>query len=921
MARRGGIKRGGERWRARSGRRTERPIRANYDDVKKTNTNYEAYYNELGIFRDDEKDQFWAALRRELPNSFRFTGSKGHALPVQRLLKERYIPEIVSIEHEGAKVEPPTPLPWFPNQLAWQMTTPKNVVRRFAPFKSFQQFLVSETTVGNISRQEIVSMIPPLLMDVKPGMVVLDLCAAPGSKSAQLLEMIHGGEEARTRKIVRDLGEEEGREASPDGEMMNMEIAEEERQGDWSDQGRSTGLLICNDVDYKRAHMLIHQMKRLSSPNLIVTNHDATMYPSIKLPSEPKAGGKPTQNRYLKFDRVLADVPCTGDGTSRKNINVWRDWVPGNALGLHPTQVRILVRALQMAKAGGRVIYSTCSMNPIENEAVVASAIERCGGLSKVAIVDCKDQLPGLIRRPGLSTWNVMDRNGMGVYKSWAEVQDHPGKTLEGMFPPTAQLPLDRCMRIYPHLQDTGAFFIAVLEKKSEIKAKPESGPQRTEAKPSIIAAVEEIEAKPTTDTLGTAKIDALDRIAPPRASGDAEGVSAAARQNKEVAPNEPLSSRKHELEDQADIYISAKRPKFGDEIGEPAPRGAEDRQVHWPPPPGAQLDVSRPEAANIPEPGEDLPDDTLVAPASELPRQTSGDYKGKRNSGQQPFEEPFKYLAPNHPELENIYTFYNLSSHFPRDRFMVRNATGEPVKSIYYTSLLARDILTANEGTGVKLVHCGIKMFVKQDVQRENTCRWRIQTDGLPIVEAWVGEDRAVRLWKRSTLKKLLVEMFPKVNEGGWKELGEIGERVRDIDYGCCVLRVEKGDGEDGFRHVSQHPISFLYSFTDQDFYSERIVLPLWRSLHSLNLMLPKEDRKAMLLRLYGEIIPLKDTSKDRFLKDRDPTLNGTAQSDTNGEIKKEMETDHVLHDEDDLQAIMDATSDEEAEVEDRTV
>ena len=47
-------------------------------------------------------------------------------------------------------------------------------------------------------------------------------------------------------------------------------------------------------------------------------------------------------------------------------------------------------------------------------------------------------------------------------------------------------------------------------------------------------------------------------------------------------------------------------------------------------------------------------------------------------------------------------------------------------------------------------------------------------------------------------------------------------------------------------------------------------MVLPLWRSLHSLNLMLPKEDRKAMLLRLYNEDTPLMDHSKDRFSRDR---------------------------------------------------
>ncbi|KAL8908695.1 MAG: hypothetical protein Q9207_000663 [Kuettlingeria erythrocarpa] len=898
MTRTGGSRRGGERWKPRKGQRTERPQRVVYEDVPKTNYNYEAYYNHFGILADHEKEDFWAALRRELPNSFRFTGSKGHALPVQKILKERYIPEIEAIEYEGNKVDAPTPIPWFPNQLAWQMTTPKNVVRKFAPFKSFQQFLVSETSAGNISRQEIVSMIPPLLMDVKPGMVVLDLCAAPGSKSAQLIEMVHGGEEARIHTATQDLAKKEGREVSPVGDAVATEMEEESREGDWSDQGRSTGLLICNDVDYKRAHMLIHQMKRLNSPNLIVTNHDATMYPSIRLPNETKPDEKRVQNKYLKFDRVLADVPCTGDGTSRKNINVWRDWVHGNALGLYPTQVRILVRALQMTKAGGRVIYSTCSMNPIENEAVVASAIERCGGLDKVAIVDCKDELPGLIRRPGISTWEVVDRTGVDVYRSWAEIQHAPGRLVEGMFSPKDPLPLDRCMRIYPHLQDTGGFFITVLEKKTEIKAKPESEPKRTEAKPSIMSVVREIEAKPTNGTNDTEKIDALDIIAPPQTSNDAEGVSAAARQNKEVAPSEPVSARKHQLDDQADIYMSAKRPKVREEIGEPAPRGAEDRQVHYPPPPGAQLDISRPETMALPEPSENLPaDDTILPPSTKPLKQASADYKGKRNSGQQLFEEPFKYLPPDHPELLDIYEFYNLSPNFPRDRFMVRNATGEPVKTIYYTSLLARDILTVNEGTGLKFVHCGVKMFVRQDVQKENTCKWRIQTDGLPVIEASVGEERVVRLRKRRTLKKLLVEMFPKVDGEGWRELGEIGERVRDIGYGCCVLRVEKGDGEDEF--------------------SERIVLPLWRSLHSLNLMLPKEDRKAMLLRLYNEVVPLENTT----LKRKGAAVaNGGVKSEANGG-RGDLTMEDVPGERGELQAIMDATSDEEEDAEENTV
>src|SRR2546423_3591829 len=345
------------------------------------------------------------------------------------------------------------------------MTTPKNVIRRFPPFASFQKFLVAESDVGNISRQEVVSMIPPLVMDLKAGMTVLDLCAAPGSKSAQLIEMVHGGEEERTRQVVAALANGLDR---PVGK-------------DYADDGRSTGLLIANDVDYKRAHMLVHQMKRLSSPNIIVTNHDATIFPSIKLPSEPSEDGKKVPNRYLKFDRILADVPCSGDGTSRKNIEIWRNWTPSNALGLHATQVRILVRALQMLKVGGRVVYSTCSMNPVEDEAVLAHAIDRCGGQGVVQILETSDLLPGLERYPGLRSWKVMDKVGR-VWHSHQEVEEHRmrygdeglSKVVESMFPPKSNLPLERCMRVYPYQQDTGAFFIAILEKRTEIKARAE---------------------------------------------------------------------------------------------------------------------------------------------------------------------------------------------------------------------------------------------------------------------------------------------------------------------------------------------------------------------------------------------------------------------------------------------------------------
>lgn len=676
-------------------------------------------------------------------------------------------------------------------------------------------------------------MIPPLVMDLQPGMTVLDMCAAPGSKAAQLLEMVHRGEEARVRNSLAQYAEEDGRPMSP-GVALKLEDADA-LEVDSSDYGRATGLLIANDSDYKRSHMLIHQLKRLSSPNLIVTNHDATMFPSIKLPPTPE---NPATNRYLKFDRILADVPCSGDGTTRKNVNLWSDWNPGSALGLYVTQVRILVRALQMLKVGGRVVYSTCSMNPVENEAIIASAIERCGGLEKVELLPSDDKLPLLKRKPGLKSWSIMDKSGR-IWSSWEEVKAYQAehgvtppteKLVENMFTPLAgttgaDIPYERCMRVYAHLQDTGGFFIAVLEKKSEFRAKPESESKKIEPKPPISALIDAIENAPAPQDGGSVspKIEAADALGTPPATFDENEVTPVARQNQENPRPDATLLRKRSFSETDDADVSAfmetKKLKIKDDVDEPAEVGLEDRKVHYPPPPGAELDLTT-------RPG-DMQDNN----------------RPNRSRAGQQFEEPFKYLAGDHAEVKVIEDFYKLSPRFPRDRFMVRNPAGEPAKTIYYTSKLIRDIFEENEGKGIKFIHGGVKMFMKQDVQAEGVCKWRIQSEGMPILEGYVGEERVVRLYKKETLRKLLIEMFPKLAGEEWKNLGEIGERVNNIGMGCCVLRIEPSDDKDGF--------------------DERIVLPLWRSMHSLNLMLAKEDRTAMLLRIYNDTTPLINNQK----------------------------------------------------------
>lgn len=807
----------------------------------------QTYYDTLLEFSEEEKEEFWGALKRDLPNSFRFCGSKGHALTVKRLFQRRYIPEITSLTFEEQPVEPPQAVPWYPDSLAWWMTTPKNVIRKFPPFSAFQKFLVSETSVGNISRQEVVSMIPPLLMDLRPGMTVLDMCAAPGSKAAQLLEMVHRGEEVSIRKVMRAMQESD----LPDGENAdeNTKIqADLVSYADSCDDGRATGILIANDSDYKRSHLLVHQLKRLSSPNMIVTNHDATLYPAIRVRNRPDE----TKPAYLKFDRILADVPCSGDGTLRKNVAIWKDWSGGNALGLHVTQVRILVRALTLLNVGGRVVYSTCSMNPVENEAVVAAALDRCGGLNKVEIVNCSHELPLLKRRPGLTKWKVMDKSNR-IWSKWQDVEDWvkqdtvegvtPSRLAQSMFSPEEgdgrpRYPLERCMRVYPHLQDTGAFFIAVLRKNAEFKAKPDEAKVQTpngnatnggknglkrplaeedeEARPAkVVKAEGDIsEDSVVVEARDAAEMD-VDEGAALTTQTTPDATKAKDNQVEMPAPLKDAESAKTE-----DTTVDMAP---GHEIGIVASNDMNDVQV------GVN---HRPDTMT---PGSE--DSRAPTPASEA-QFNLADRKRKKNG---PYEEPFKFLKPDHDVIRQVKEFYGISARFPTDRYLVRNEAGEPAKAVYYTSALVREVLTMNEGRGVKFVHAGVKMFVKQDVPSADTCRWRIQSEGMPILHGYVGANRVVVLRNKETLRRLLIEMFPKITDGDWQQLGEVGEQVRNMGLGCCVLRVEPaGDDED---------------------FAEEMAMPLWKSFQSVNLMLPKEDRAAMLLRIFNDSTPLVNT------------------------------------------------------------
>lgn len=298
---------------------------------------FEEYYKAQGILPDEEWPAFLTALRTKLPTTFRLSTINGmhyhllHTLQneLQCTPEENQMGAASSYTYTDAQskvssvIDPPAPLAWYPNSLGWYLKAGKSELKtRGNKFAQFRAFLMAQYDQGNLNRQEAVSMIPPLLLDVQPQHMVLDMCAAPGSKTAQLIEGLHGGIHYTDTF------------ATPEG------------------------MVIANDADTKRAYLLVHQLKRYGSSAFLVTTHDGQQFPNIyrkdaadpaaaaaAAASSSAAAAAPTSaasstsaaaaaafnphstlfgSTLIEFDRILCDVPCSGDGTMRKNINLWR---------------------------------------------------------------------------------------------------------------------------------------------------------------------------------------------------------------------------------------------------------------------------------------------------------------------------------------------------------------------------------------------------------------------------------------------------------------------------------------------------------------------------------------------------------------------------------------------------------------------
>ena len=162
--------------------------------------------------------------------------------------------------------------------------------------------------------QEASAMAPVALLDPQPGEKICDLCSAPGGKTTQIA-----------------------------GRMM----------------GR--GFLLCNEYSPKRAKILSRNIERMAVANALVTNE----------PTDRLAARFPGF-----FDQVLVDAPCSGEGMFRKEEAAVTDWSQETVEMCARRQAEILHNAAQMVRPGGRLVYSTCTFAPEEDELAVAAFLE-----------------------------------------------------------------------------------------------------------------------------------------------------------------------------------------------------------------------------------------------------------------------------------------------------------------------------------------------------------------------------------------------------------------------------------------------------------------------------------------------------------------------------------------------------------------
>ena len=199
-----------------------------------------------------------------------------------------------------------------------------------------------EHLLGYYYVQEIASMLPVMALNPNPGEAILDLCAAPGSKTTQI--------------------------------AANMD---------------NKGLLIANDLNIGRIRILATNLERCGVSNTVITRKQG--FDLCK---------KLRQQGFL-FDKILLDAPCSGEGTLRSSKGTYEMWNIQSVKNLSNIQKALFASAIDILKVGGEIVYSTCTHSPEENEEVIDFILKKFEGKLKVETI----KLP-VKCRDGVSKWD-----------------------------------------------------------------------------------------------------------------------------------------------------------------------------------------------------------------------------------------------------------------------------------------------------------------------------------------------------------------------------------------------------------------------------------------------------------------------------------------------------------------------------------
>lgn len=709
-------------------------------------------------------------------------------------------------------IAPAKPIPFINSNgtvLGYQLAVDRRTLRRNKSLQPLHEWLKVQSDCGHITRQETVSMIPPVVLNVKEGMSVLDMCAAPGSKTCQLLEVAGG--------------------------LAN------------SSDSEPTGFVVANDADPKRAYMLVHQLRRMNSPAVFVTSCDGQYFPILDAKAD-----KGTEKEGM-FDRVLCDVPCSGDGTVRKNPGIWKQWNQLGSLALHPLQLSIALRGARLTHVGGYVVYSTCSMNPMENESVVAELLRITDG--SLVLEDPRERMEGLIARPGWSTWKVLreskartrramkDRRKknnpkmMEKKKEWEEKRLKDGEEA----PPATEAKVD--------------------ENQKDGEEKDELAPSPYDTKPYVPPATwDDAALSERTTSLGFVEYASYDDVEPDwcrrvRASCFPPTEEEAKRFElekcmrclpqdmdtggffvallKKVKPLSKGATMRMDLlakESRGGVEVNAFLNKTGDEGKEKkSANGKESDDVTMTESSAAE-DKTDTEPAKASEDKDSKPKEEEKKEEEEPIQKAPTGKVGIRHKMQNKTDTSKNDFIPCDPSIwPPIVESYGLSSTFPKDQFMVR-ASGE-AKILYFISKsVKKDLIDHGIQDRVTVINSGLKGFERCSLQ-DTTVSYRLAQEGIQYVVPHVT---------KRILTANMDDFFACVKEGYLKfdTFSESFQKVLEQLTSGSFIVILEGYEKDA---------------------SKKMYLSMWKRTNCVNCFVAKIEMEAILsnMRALGFVAP----------------------------------------------------------------